>query len=114
MAGLALLQLQVSVDESWLDHLIIGVCFVFVLGIGAILRNRIRSSEGFPLSGRSLPGRVTGLAFLSAIEIPGMGNGAARYGLMAFGCVAPDLGYVSPCRPTRRQGSTWKDHRATP
>ena len=47
MAGLALLQLQVSVDESWLDYLIIGLNLVFVLGIGAILRNRIRSSEAF-------------------------------------------------------------------
>ena len=47
MAGLALLQLQVSVDKFWLDYLIIGVNLVFVLGIGASLRNRIRSSEDF-------------------------------------------------------------------
>jgi hypothetical protein len=47
MAGLALLQLQFSVDDSWLDYLIIGANLVFVLGIGAILRNRIRSSRGF-------------------------------------------------------------------
>jgi hypothetical protein len=47
MAGLDLLQLQVSVEEFWLDYLIIGVSLVFVLGIGAILRNRVRSSEDF-------------------------------------------------------------------
>ena len=47
MAGLALLQLQFSVDDSWLDYLIIGANLVFVLGIGAILRNRVRSSEDF-------------------------------------------------------------------
>ena len=37
----ALLQLKFAVDESWLDYLIIGVYFVFVLGIGAVLRNKI-------------------------------------------------------------------------
>jgi hypothetical protein len=49
MAGLALLQLQVSVDASWLDYLIIGVNLIFALEIEAILRNRIRSSEAFSL-----------------------------------------------------------------
>jgi hypothetical protein len=47
VAGSALLQLQVSADEFWLDCLMIGVNLVFVLGIGAILRNQIRSSEDF-------------------------------------------------------------------
>ena len=49
MAGLALLQLQVSVDASWLDYLIIGVNLIFALEIEAIPRNRIRSSEAFSL-----------------------------------------------------------------
>jgi SSS family solute:Na+ symporter len=86
VSGLALLQLKVSVDDSWLDYLIIGVYFLFVLGIGAILRTRMRTSEDYFLSGRSLPSWVTGLAFLGAnlgaIEILGMGAGAAQYGLM--------------------------------
>lgn len=86
MTGLVLLQLQVSGDEFWLEYLIIGVYFVFVLEIGAILRNRIQSSEDLSLSGRSLPSWVTGLAFLGAnlgtIEILGMGADAAQYGLM--------------------------------
>ena len=86
MTGLALTQLKVSVESSWLDYLIIGIYFAFVLGIGAVLRNRIQSSEDFFLSGRSLPSWVTGLAFLGAnlgaIEILGMGAGAAQYGLM--------------------------------
>ena len=86
MTGLALLQLQVSVDETWLDYFIIGVYFLFVLGIGAILRSRMRSSEDYFLSGRSLPSWVTGLAFLGAnlgaLEILGMGAGAAQYGIM--------------------------------
>jgi solute:Na+ symporter, SSS family len=86
LTGLALLQLQVSVDTSWLDYFIIGVYFVFVLGIGAVLRNRMRTSEDYFLAGRSLPSWVTGLAFLGAnlgaLEILGMGAGAAQYGLM--------------------------------
>ena len=85
MTGLALLQLQVSVDETWLDYFIIGVYFLFVLGIGAVLRSRMRSSEDYFLSGRSLPSWVTGLAFLGAnlgaLEILGMGAGAAQYGI---------------------------------
>ncbi|MCA3748667.1 MAG: Na+/galactose cotransporter, partial [Rubrobacter sp.] len=86
MTGLGLLQLKVSVDESWVDYLIIGIYFVFVLGIGALLRNKMQTSEDYFLSGRSLPSWVTGLAFLGAnlgaLEILGMGAGAAQYGLM--------------------------------
>lgn len=86
MTSLALLQLQVSVDDSWLDYFIIGVYFLFVLGIGAVLRSRMRTSEDYFLSGRSLPSWVTGLAFLGAnlgaLEILGMGAGAAQYGIM--------------------------------
>jgi len=86
VSDLALLQLKVSVDESWVDYLIIGIYFVFVLGIGAVLRKRMRTSEDYFLSGRSLPSWVTGLAFLGAnlgaLEILGMGAGAAQYGLM--------------------------------
>jgi hypothetical protein len=40
LSTLALFQLQVSVDDSWLDYFIIGVYFLFVLGIGAVLRLR--------------------------------------------------------------------------
>ncbi len=86
MGNLALLQLQVSVDDTWLDYLIIGVYFLFVLGIGAVLRNRMRTSEDYFLSGRSLPSWITGLAFLGAnlgaLEVLGMGAGAAQYGIM--------------------------------
>ena len=86
MSGPALLQLKVSVDESWVDYLIIGIYFLFVLGIGALLRDKMRTSEDYFLSGRSLPSWVTGLAFLGAnlgaLEILGMGAGAAQYGLM--------------------------------
>ena len=86
MGNLALLQSMVKVNETWLDYFIIGVYFVFVLGIGAVLRTKMQTSEDYFLSGRSLPSWITGLAFLGAnlgaLEIMGMGAGAATYGIM--------------------------------
>jgi len=38
-----------------IDYAILIIYFVFVLGIGWALRRRIRSSEDFFLSGRSIP-----------------------------------------------------------
>ncbi|HEX5849822.1 MAG TPA: Na+/galactose cotransporter, partial [Rubrobacter sp.] len=76
----------IEVNESWLDYFIIAVYFVFVLGIGAVLRTKMQTSEDYFLSGRSLPSWITGLAFLGAnlgaLEIMGMGAGAATYGIM--------------------------------
>jgi len=76
----------VKVEIGWVDYLIIGVYFLVTLGIGFILRRRMKTSEDFFLSGRSLPSWVTGLAFLGAnlgaIEILGMGAAAAQYGMM--------------------------------
>ncbi len=86
MLGLALMQSKVPVNDTWLDYFIIAVYFVFVLGIGAVLRTKMQTSEDYFLSGRSLPSWVTGLAFLGAnlgaLEIMGMGAGAAQYGIM--------------------------------
>ena len=87
MTNLALLQQpMVTVNESWIDYFIIAVYFVFVLGIGAVLRTKMQTSEDYFLSGRSLPSWITGLAFLGAnlgaLEIMGMGAGAATYGIM--------------------------------
>ena len=86
MGNLALLQSMVTVNETWIDYFIIGVYFVFVLGIGAVLRTKMQTSEDYFLSGRSLPSWITGLAFLGAnlgaLEIMGMGAGAATYGIM--------------------------------
>ncbi|GAB3431262.1 sodium:solute symporter family protein [Flindersiella endophytica] len=77
---------QIRLDDTWIDYVIIGAYVVFVLGIGIALRQRMRTSEDFFLSGRSLPSWVTGLAFLGAnlgaLEILGMGAGAAQYGIM--------------------------------
>jgi solute:Na+ symporter, SSS family len=86
VGNLALLQSLVEVNETWLDYFIIAVYFVFVLGIGAALRTKMQTSEDYFLSGRSLPSWITGLAFLGAnlgaLEIMGMGAGAATYGIM--------------------------------
>src|ERR1700733_8040167 len=83
---LASLSIKVAADISWVDYLIIAVYFIATLGIGFVLRTRMRSSEDFFLAGRSLPSWVTGLAFvganLGALEILGMGANAAQYGLM--------------------------------
>jgi solute:Na+ symporter, SSS family len=71
---------------GFLDYLIIGIYFVFVLGIGFVLKKDMRSSEDFFLSGRSIPSWITGLAFLSAnlgaIEVMGMAANGAQYGVM--------------------------------
>ncbi len=41
MGNVALVQPLVTVNESWLDYFIIAVYFVFVLGIGAVLRTKM-------------------------------------------------------------------------
>ena len=69
---------------QWIDWTIMGIYFVFVLGIGFLLRRSVRTSTDFFLSGRSLPAWVTGLAFISANlgaqEVLGMGAMGAKYG----------------------------------
>ncbi len=71
---------------SGIDWTIMVVYFVFVLGIGWLLKRYIRTSTDFFLSGRSLPAWVTGLAFISANlgaqEVIGMGASGAKYGMM--------------------------------
>ena len=69
-----------------IDYAILLVYFVFVLGIGWILRRHVRSSDDFFLSGRSIPAWIAGLAFLSANlgaqEVIGMAASGAKYGIM--------------------------------
>jgi SSS family solute:Na+ symporter len=68
-----------------IDWTLIGVYFLFVLGIGFVLRRRVRSSSDFFLSGRSIPAWVAGLAFMSANlgaqEVIGMAASGAKYGM---------------------------------
>ncbi len=73
------------IDLGFIDDLIIGIYFVFVIGIGFALRRYMRTSSDFFLSGRSIPAWVAGLAFLSANlgaqEVIGMGASGAKYGI---------------------------------
>ncbi len=55
MFAIASLQVRIVANANWVDYLIIGLYFAVTLGIGFALRTRMRSSEDFFLSGRSLP-----------------------------------------------------------
>ncbi len=71
---------------SFVDYLIVATYFLFVLGIGFALRGRMKTSDDFFLSGRSIPGWITGLAFmaanLGALEVMGHAANAAKYGMI--------------------------------
>jgi solute:Na+ symporter, SSS family len=71
---------------TWIDYLLIVIYFVFVLGIGFMLKRYMKTSTDFFLSGRSIPAWITGLAFISANlgaqEVIGMGASGAKYGIM--------------------------------
>src|SRR5579859_7154126 len=68
-----------------IDWIIMSVYFVFVLGIGVVLKRYTRTSTDFFLAGRSIPAWVCGLAFLSANlgaqEVIGMAASGAKYGI---------------------------------
>jgi SSS family solute:Na+ symporter len=70
------------------DYALLGVYFVFVLGIGWLLRRRVRSSQDFLTSHHSVPLWITSLAFiaanLGAQEVMGMCASGAKYGAMTF------------------------------
>ena len=71
---------------SAIDASILILYFVFVLGIGWVIRRSIRTSSDFFLSGRAIPAWICGLAFISANlgaqEVIGMGACGAQYGLL--------------------------------
>ena len=71
---------------AWIDYSIIVIYFVFVIAVGYVLKRFMRTSEDFFLSGRAIPGWVTGLAFmaanLGALEVMGMAANGAKYGML--------------------------------
>lgn len=71
---------------QWIDYAILAVYGCFVLGIGFALKKSVKNSEDFFISGRRIPGWITGLAFLSAnlgaLEVMGMAANGAKYGLL--------------------------------
>ena len=68
-----------------IDWAIMLVYFVFVLGIGFLLRGKVKTSTDFFLAGRAIPAWVCGLAFISANlgaqEVIGMAASGAKYGI---------------------------------
>jgi SSS family solute:Na+ symporter len=69
-----------------LDYAILSAYFLFVVAVGWIVRRRVRTSEDFLTSHRSVPLWITSLAFLAANlgaqEVVGMCASGAKYGLM--------------------------------
>lgn len=68
-----------------IDYGIIGIYFIFVIGIGFILKKKIKTGNDFLMSNRSIPLWITSLAFISANlgaqEVLGMAANGAKYGL---------------------------------
>ncbi len=79
-------QREIPMQLSTVDYLVIAIYFVFVLGIGFLVKRKMKSSSDFLQSGRSLPLWITGLAFISANlgaqEVIGMAASGAKYGIM--------------------------------
>lgn len=69
----------------FVDYSIIALYFLFVVGIGVMLKKKIKTSNDFLMSNRSIPLWITSLAFISANlgaqEVLGMAASGAKYGL---------------------------------
>jgi SSS family solute:Na+ symporter len=68
------------------DYFIIILYFLFVIAVGFIIKRKIKSSNDFLASNRSIPLWITSLAFISANlgaqEVIGMVASGAKYGIM--------------------------------
>ncbi|MFM9911266.1 MAG: sodium:solute symporter family protein [Chitinophagaceae bacterium] len=68
------------------DYIIILIYFAFVITVGFIIKKKIKSSNDFLASTRSIPLWITSLAFISANlgaqEVIGMVASGAKYGIM--------------------------------
>jgi SSS family solute:Na+ symporter len=73
------------ISLHFIDYAIIGGYILVMVLVGYSLRRYMRTGEDFFLAGRSLPGWITGLAFLSAnlgaLEVIGMVANSAKYGI---------------------------------
>lgn len=74
-------------NPGFIDYAIIIVYFIFVLLVGFALKSKMKTGSDFFLSGRSVPGWITSLAFLSAnlgaIEMLGYVGSTYQYGMMS-------------------------------
>jgi SSS family solute:Na+ symporter len=72
---------------SPVDLAIIGIYFLFVLGIGFYLKRFAKSGEDFFLAGREMTAWVAGLSFLAAnlgsLELMGWAAASYQYGILA-------------------------------
>ncbi len=68
------------------DYGIILLYFLFVIGVGWLVKRKIKSSNDYLSSNRSIPLWITSLAFISANlgaqEVIGMAASGAKYGIM--------------------------------
>ena len=75
------------VSATPVDLAIVGIYFVFVIGIGIYLRRFIKTGEDFFMAGREMTAWVAGLSFLSAnlgaLELLGWAGSAYEYGILA-------------------------------
>ncbi len=75
------------VSLDWVDSLIIGIYFLFVLGIGYYLLRFTKTGEDFFMAGRKMTMWVAGLSFLAAnlgsLELMGWAASAYQYGILA-------------------------------
>jgi SSS family solute:Na+ symporter len=75
-----------TLELKFVDYLIIGIYFAFVLGIGWVLRRQMTGTKDYLESGRSLPAWICALGFiganLGAQEVMGMAASGAKYGIM--------------------------------
>ena len=71
---------------QWIDYAIMIIYFMFVLGIGWVLKRYMKDANAFLEAGRSMPAWVAGLAFIStnlgALEVMGMTGSGAKYGML--------------------------------
>jgi SSS family solute:Na+ symporter len=68
-----------------IDYLVIATYFVFVIGIGLMMKRKIKTGNDFLMSSRNIPLWITSLAFISANlgaqEVLGMAASGAKYGM---------------------------------
>jgi len=67
------------------DYLVILLYFAFVIGVGFIIKKKIKTGNDFLISNRNIPLWITSLAFISANlgaqEVLGMVASGAKYGI---------------------------------
>jgi len=68
-----------------IDYSIIAIYFLFVVGVGFLLKKKVKTGNDFLMSNRSIPLWITSLAFISANlgaqEVLGMAASGSKYGL---------------------------------